>query len=471
MTMRRVTLRDGADLDGLRQAVRGLVAAGVPPDDVVFSTASSPDLLGDAGAGYGAAVTLPRSVCEMIDSVVCHRDPQRYAQLYALVWRVLHGERALLEVQSDPLVHALERMRQSVGRDLHKMHAFLRFRSAGVVEGKEHFIAWFEPEHHILHAAAPFFIERFRGMNWRILTPLGSLHWNGETLVLGAPATRGDAPAGDAFEAGWTCYYESVFNPARVNPIAMRAQMPRKYWRNLPEAAAIQDLVRTAPTQVDAMIAREAMPPTRRDPARAVAAMARQDPRSLEELNRIIAAAEPLVPGATGAVLGEGPPDPVIAFVGEQPGDQEDRAGRPFVGPAGQVFDRALVEAGIDRKAVYVTNAVKHFKFQRRGQRRIHQRPTASEVKHYRWWLEKELDFLRPRFVVALGATAALALSGKALPIARHRGAIGFGERPGFITVHPSYLLRLPGEAVQRQAYADFVRDLRCVADLAGAST
>ena len=184
-------------------------------------------------------------------------------------------------------------------------------------------------------------------------------------------------------------------------------------------------------------------------------------PKTLTELNRIIAAAEPLVPGATQAVLGEGPVGASIAFVGEQPGDQEDLQGRPFVGPAGQLFDRAMQEAGIDRSNVYVTNAVKHFKYELRGKKRIHQKPTAGEVKHYRWWLDKELALVRPRLIVALGATAVLALAGKALPITRCRGPARFEGRPGFITVHPSYLLRLPDEAAKRDAYRQFVADLR----------
>ena len=138
--------------------------------------------------------------------------------------------------------------------------------------------------------------------------------------------------------------------------------------------------------------------------------------KTLDALNAIIAASRPLVAGATRAVLGEGPAGASIAFVGEQPGDQEDRQGRPFVGPAGQLLDRAMSDAGIDRHSVYLTNAIKHFKFEQRGKRRIHQKPTAGEVKHYRWWLDQELKFVHPKLVVALGATAVLALAGKPLP-------------------------------------------------------
>jgi DNA polymerase len=190
-------------------------------------------------------------------------------------------------------------------------------------------------------------------------------------------------------------------------------------------------------------------------------------PQSLEELNAQIASAAPLVPGATRAVLGEGPLGAPIALVGEQPGDHEDRQGRPFVGPAGLLLDQALAEAGVDRDAVYVTNAVKHFKFEQRGKRRIHQKPTAGEVKHYRWWLDRELELVHPGVVVALGATAVLALAGKPLPINRFRGKADFNGRPGFITVHPSYLLRLPDRTARAEAYRDFVRDLRSIRRLA----
>src|SRR6202012_3137206 len=154
------------------------------------------------------------------------------------------------------------------------------------------------------------------------------------------------------------------------------------------------------------------------------------DPPSLPRLNNMIAAAPPGVTGGIHAVLGEGPLHPDLALVGEQPGDQEDVAGKPFVGPAGKLLDRALAEAGIDRRKVYVTNAVKHFKFEQRGKKRIHAKPTAGEVKHYRWWLEKELDLVKPKLVVALGATAALALAGKPLSISGHRGPIVLDGRP-----------------------------------------
>lgn len=480
MVRRRIELAEGADLAGFRRAVRTLVAERVAPDEVLWSGEAMPTLFQEATRGdtgpEAPPVSLPRPVGELIESVVCHRDPERFALLYRLVWRVLAGERALTDRHADPLVHRLERMAKSVGRDLHKMHAFLRFREirnldACGPDGAERFVAWFEPDHYIIERAGPFFVERFQSMVWSILTPVGALHWDRRSLIVGPPAKRADLPdeatSGDRFEEGWRRYYESTFNPARLNLTAMRSEMPKKYWANLPEAAAIPDLIRSAPARVREMIEREAAQPRHRNPDRAVAAMARQEPASLEELNRLIRKSEPLVPGGSRAVLGEGPLDAALVLVGEQPGDREDLEGRPFVGPAGLLLDRALAEAGIGRAQAYLTNAVKHFKYEQRGKVRIHQSPTAGEVKHYRWWLLKELSFLRPRLVVALGATAALALAGRSMPVMRSRGPMRLAEWPGFVTLHPAAPLRRSDEAGREEDYRLLVADLRQAAALA----
>jgi len=193
----------------------------------------------------------------------------------------------------------------------------------------------------------------------------------------------------------------------------------------------------------------------------------KQAPTTLEALNALIAQSKPMVPGGTRAVLGEGPVGAQIALVGEQPGDYEDRQGKPFVGPAGKLLNHAMSDAGLDRQTVYVTNAVKHFKFHERGKRRIHQKPTAGEVTHYRWWLKTELRLVHPSLVVALGATAVLALTGKRYSITRCRGPMEFPDWHGFITVHPSYLLRIPGKEEKRRAFSDFVDDLRQIHELA----
>ena len=207
--------------------------------------------------------------------------------------------------------------------------------------------------------------------------------------------------------------------------------------------------------------------PTRRAPE-TLDAIRDREIKSLAALNKLLLASEPLVKGATKAVPGEGPEDAEIVLVGEQPGDQEDLQGRPFVGPAGKLLDRALDDAGLDRKELYLTNAVKHFKFVERGHRRIHGKPTAGEIKHYRWWLEKELELIQPKLVVALGGTAVLALAGKNIPVVRARGPAHFPDGfDGYVTVHPSYLLRIPDRDAKALAYRQFVADLAQVREMA----
>lgn len=162
-------------------------------------------------------------------------------------------------------------------------------------------------------------------------------------------------------------------------------------------------------------------------------------------------------------MFGEGPDNAKVIFVGEQPGDQEDLAGKPFVGPAGKVFDAILDDAGVDRQKVYVTNAVKHFKFEPRGKRRIHSKPTAGEVQACRWWLDREFALIKPELAVALGATAALSLLGKAIPVTKMRGQV-IEREDGlrvFITIHPSFILRIR-EPVDKEAERErFLRDMR----------
>jgi DNA polymerase len=178
----------------------------------------------------------------------------------------------------------------------------------------------------------------------------------------------------------------------------------------------------------------------------------------------------PLWRNATQTVFGEGPDSAEVVFVGEQPGDQEDIAGLPFVGPAGKAFDAILEEAGIERRKTYVTNAVKHFKFEPRGKRRIHSKPNAGEVQACRWWLDKELALIRPKLAVALGATAALSLLAKAVAVTKMRGQVLENAEglPVFVTVHPSFILRIREAADKEAERARFLKDMKAVKRLMG---
>lgn len=232
----------------------------------------------------------------------------------------------------------------------------------------------------------------------------------------------------------------------------------------MPETKPIPKLVQFGVARSEAALAAAPDRARKREPAKTVSGNNDGAPRTLSALNALIAKSPSFVSGSARAVLGEGPLRPLLAFVGEQPGDQEDLQGRPFVGPAGQLLTRAMEAAGVSREACYLTNAVKHFKYEQRGKRRLHKTPTAGEVRHYRWWLDRELELVKPKLVVALGATAVLALAGKALPIGKVRGPMTFDAMhgmPGFVTVHPSYLLRIPDAAAKRDAYEAFVADLK----------
>jgi len=458
-------------MDAWQRAARQALASGISPEQIVWEELNDHQpalaIFDEHEAASGSGKTrfrVPKAFLASARRVACHREPSRWALLYRVLWRLTHGEPKLLEIVVDPDVHELLRMDKAVRHDVHKMRAFVRFREVPH-GGEPWYVAWFEPEHHVVELNASFFVDRFAGMRWSILTPDRCAHWDSTELSITAGVAKSEAPDEDAVEALWINYYSHIFNPARVKTHAMQAEMPKKYWRNLPEAAVIPALLREAPTRVDTMISRSAAQQPDETEWRPAPVPETRDLRAVRA-----AAAEctacPLYKNATQTVFGEGPREAAVVFVGEQPGDQEDLQGKPFVGPAGQILDRALEEAGIDRSTVYVTNAVKHFKWEPRGKRRLHQTPTSRDVAACRPWLEAELGILRPRVLVALGATAAKTLVGPAARVLRDRGKImasEFCDRT-ILTVHPSSLLRVPDEEARRVNYGLFVDDLRTIA-------
>lgn len=477
--MTAAELSPDAGYEEWRDKARALLSAGVSPEQVAWGGAETPDLFGAPPVAQRntCEIIVPRAFVDTARKAALHRDGARFALLYRVLWR-LQSNRALMEDAADADVAQLLALAKSVRRDEHKMHAFVRFKEIETENGP-HYIAWFEPQHHILRETADFFVRRFAGMNWSILTPEASAHWDGAALTFGPGGRRADVPAEDARDEDWRTYYASMFNPTRLRTAAMRREMPKHYWRNLPEAETIPALVKAAAARAQNMVSASPTTPRKRAGAahRGIApedlpvrlgpvAQHEAAPQSLEELQRALSACRacPLWKDATQAVPGEGPSDqPLLALVGEQPGDQEDLAGRPFVGPAGKVLNRALAEAGIDRETVFVTNAVKHFKHEQRGKRRLHMRPNRGEVEICRWWVGHELAFVKPRLVVALGATALQSLAGYSGTMETARGRV-LQTREGAAlraTIHPSYLLRLRDDEEKEAQYARFVEDLR----------
>lgn len=456
-------------------AARHALAARVPPDAMDWRTDGEDVLLDSADVLQATPIAplprVPRSFLALAGQVACHRDAQRFHLLYRLLWRMTHGgEHDVLGNPADGDVRRLHALAQDVRRASHKMKAFVRFRE---VPGEhDRFVAWFEPEHRVVDRVAPFFARRFAGMRWAILTPERSAVWDGSALRFAAGATRADAPRDDAGEALWRAYYAHIFNPARLNPTMMRKEMPQRYWKHLPEAALIPELTRGAGARVRDMAERMHVPPRRRipQPIPATREQAGDAERSLDALRAAARGCRacPLWEPATQTVFGEGPEDARILLLGEQPGDMEDLTGRPFVGPAGCLLDRALSELGLDRGQMYLTNAVKHFRFERRGKFRLHRNPEPSHVQACRTWLAKEIERVRPDVIVCLGATAALAVFGARFRLMEQRGvwqALHDGTH-AFATVHPAWVLRQHDEHAER-AYRAFVEDLRLLADLA----
>ncbi|MDA9918428.1 UdgX family uracil-DNA binding protein [Erythrobacter sp.] len=446
-----------------RERARALIQCDVPPDRISWAEpGGTGDLFASAGSSRGdkrlpvpskdaPPVRASKRFMKLARNAALHSEAERFGLLYRMLWRLQSNSRGM-EDKADPDVRRIEELDKSVRRDSHKMHAFVRFREVEVEEG-EYYVAWFEPDHHIVRANAGFFKRRFANMKWSILTPRGCIHWDGETMRESGPAERGDAPSDDPVEDLWKSYYASTFNPARLKVGAMMAEMPKKYWKNMPEAELIPELIAGAQAREAGMVA-------------AGEREERQRPQSFVDIASAIAECRdcPIAECGTRAVMGEGAAGALLMIVGEQPGDQEDVQGRPFVGPAGQLLDECLEAAAIDRSAAYVTNAVKHFKYVQRGKRRIHQSPAAKEIDTCRWWLEAERAVVKPRIILALGASAARSLLGKSVSITKARGTpipLEDGSEL-WVTAHPSYLLRLDGDARETQG-ALFARDLTAV--------
>jgi DNA polymerase len=467
------------DLAGFRNEARELLAHQVPPEEVQWDTAHAREqdlfaqpAVSDARTGSipkAAMALVPASFLRLCEVVVLHHDARRFALLYRLLWRLVH-EPALRHDPIDADMLLAQQMAQSVRRDMHKMKAFLRFRQVPDDEhpGEVLHVAWFEPAHHIVEAVSPWFAQRFTNMRWAIFTPERSVRWDGQQLLFGPGGRREDAPPADAGEALWLTYYRSIFNPARLKLQQMQKEMPRKYWHNLPEAQLIDELSAQAHERSTTMIEHPAQPPQRRIPrpvAERPADTLRQDGiTSLEALKAATMRCRecPIGEFATQSVNGEGRLHAPLMFVGEQPGDQEDLQGHPFVGPAGKMLDRALEALGIPRDVVFVSNAVKHFKFELRGKRRIHKSPTQREAAACLHWLEDEIALVKPKALVALGATAARSLMGRAVAVTAERGR-WLTRQDGLrvlVTLHPSALLRMQPEE-RDAAFAAFVEDLR----------
>ena len=317
--------------------------------------------------------------------------------------------------------------------DAHRMRSHLRFMPTG-----DRLLGWYAPEHRVLEANAQLIARRFPADPFSIVAPDASAHWDGSALTFGDGLAMPEDD--DTLAAWWDAHGDTILAQSRTGT-------------SIPEAEDLDEAPR----------------PPDEPPIGPVVHPITLDPMLGNARREALACAKcPLHGPATQTVFGEGPADSPVMFVGEQPGDQEDVIGRPFVGPAGQLLDKALEEAGIDRRDIYITNAVKHFKFEPRGKRRIHVSPSPEEISACGIWLNQERNRIRPKLIVLMGASAARAVLGRPVAVTRERGqAMRLPDGQAvFVTVHPSFLLRVPEGEQQEREYRSFVRDLRSVADL-----
>ncbi len=431
--MPRIVLESETDWQGWRGATRAMVLAGVPPEDVQWSVGAQGDA-GDALPEGSGSFSVSRNLVTLAGQAIQARDPERFGLLYRLVWRANAGERVL-----DADLRAAQRLALAVRAEAHRMRTHLRFLPIEE-DDRPRYLGWYEPAHYVLEANAQLIARRFPDLAFSIITPDGAAHWDRAELRFSRGAAHRTVKDDEGLRTWWLAHREALLRHARAGTSVSEAEALDEVPRP-PDRPPLGPVVLSLSADADLRDAQGEAADCRRCH---------------------------LFEQATQTVFGEGPAHARVLFVGEQPGDQEDVIGRPFVGPAGQIMDRAMEEAGIDRRSIYITNAVKHFKFEPRGKRRIHKTPETPEIQACRFWLDVELVRLRPKLVVAMGATAARALLGRPVTISRERGQpirLPDGQ-DAFITVHPSFLLRVPDEDAKAREYRAFVADLRKVAEL-----
>jgi DNA polymerase len=421
-----------------REAARALLAAGVPPEAAIWADPAAPFPAAPAApspADHASiqlnrpnpAPHLPRSLMDLLHAAACCRVPDRWDVLYRVAWRWQQGDQAV-QSDSDADGARLYAMVRMVHREEHEMHARIRFRERPAEAGPPRFVAWYEPAHDVLPQVADHFVSRMGRVSWMLATPGASVLWDGATLHNCGPLVADAAELDAAGAAPWLAYYRSVY----------------------PQPAA------PGPRRIIPLLAASGQ----RGPAGGLGAGEEpgQQPATLDECRRCA-----LWQHATQAVGGAGSKRARIMLVGEQPGDQEDIAGAPFVGPAGKLLDRVCAEAGVDRRSLYLTNAVKHFKWEPRGKRRLHKTPAQREIEACSYWLEKELAQVRPQVIVALGSTALKSVLGTSHVTLRDTmgRALRHAGRWVVTVYHPSYVLRVPDDAAKKQAFAVMVEGLR----------
>lgn len=446
-----------------RKNARTLLEDKIHFDDVVWQTTTTGslfDFMPDDHRPKTSTIKIPREFIKDAAFVSTYNDDSTWSLLYRLLYRIAYEQKDLMDNPLDNDVLDFHRRMKLVGRDLHKMHAFVRFKE--IKHNDESiYMAWHRPDHRILKFSAPFFTDRFNGMNWIIFTEDESMSWINNELSFGPGISQKEAEAYDETEELWKTYYASTFNPARLKVKMMKSELPVRHWATLPEAQLIDGLIKEAPYMVDRFIE------TQRTSAVASIPV---NVSSLSELRTALpnCSACTICSKATNPVFGEGPSDADIVFVGEQPGAEEDIAGSPFVGPAGRLFMEALAKADIQRSDVYLTNAVKAFKWKDQDGFRKHVNPSSFEISACRPWVKAELEMIRPKILVCLGASAAQSVFGKVMKVNDSHGKVFQTALSDYTVIlpHPSAILRMSNLEEKTRMLEQFENDIAELKDL-----
>ncbi len=446
-----------------RKNARTLLEDKIHFEDVIWQTTTTGslfDFVPDDHRPKPSTITVPREFIKDAAFVSTYNDDSTWSLLYRLLYRIAYEQKNLMDNPLDNDVLDFHRRMKLVGRDLHKMHAFVRFKEIKLND-ELLYMAWHRPDHRILKLAAPFFTDRFNGMNWVIFTEDESMSWINNELKFGPGISQREAVAYDETEELWKTYYASTFNPARLKVNMMKSELPVRHWATLPEAELIDGLIKEAPYMVDRFI------DTQRTSAIASIPL---NVSSLSELKTALpnCSACTICSKATNPVFGEGPVNADIVFVGEQPGLEEDIAGSPFVGPAGRLFMQALHEADIKREEVYLTNAVKAFKWKDSDGFKKHVNPSSFEISACRPWVKAELEMIRPKILVCLGASAAQSIFGKVMKVHESSGKVFQTSLSDYTIIlpHPSAILRMPNELEKERMLEKFTNDIADLKDL-----
>lgn len=448
------------DFETWRTKAREYLLKGLKPKPDLWEDSQSLMLdlmVGEDSNVKGKSPKVPAEFLKLAETVSYAKDHDRWHLLYSLLYRLNYENSDLLKVIVDDEVIRLNNLNKSIKRDIHKMHAFVRFKKVDI-DGEEKYFAWHQAEHFTVKPGTPFFVRRFGDKPWSIFTPFESAHWDLKELTFGEGMEQRDFKVTDPFDEMWKTYYKSIYNPARLKIKMMKTEMAPKYWAGLPEAEIIRELIQATPKRLQDMAAQEtflAKPPVTKD---------------WSELKQAALQCQacPLYKEAHQTVFGEGDINSPIMIVGEQPGDEEDTQGKPFVGPAGQLFDSILDELGVDRSKIYITNAVKHFKWTPKIVRdkkiRLHKKASGQEMHACKPWLEAEIAQIKPKVIIALGVTAGTALWGRLVKLQEERGEFhntGPFAPLQLISWHPSAILRAANDEDRRKKIGELKADLQ----------